>query len=67
MLTEELKIGEAVEASFELHSAGRITVDATARNKSLFRYGFEFDRLSEEVRQQIIQACESLPAYEGGW
>src|ERR1700756_3889746 len=58
MMTEELKIGEAVEASFELPSAGRVTVDATVRNKNLFRYGFEFDCLGEEVRQRIIKACE---------
>ena len=67
MMTEELKIGEAVEASFELPSAGRVTVDATVRNKNLFRYGFEFDCLGEEVRQRIIKACESLPPYQGGW
>ena len=67
MLTEEFKIGEAAEASFELPSAGRVTVEATVRNKNLVRYGFEFDCLGEEVRQRIIKACESLPPYEGGW
>jgi len=61
------QIGEAVEVSFELPSAGRITVDAIVRNKNLFRYGFEFDGLSEAARQQISKACESLPPYEGGW
>ena len=61
MVTEGFKIGEAVEATFELPSAGRITVNAAVRNKSLFRYGFEFDCLSEEARQRIIKACESLP------
>jgi c-di-GMP-binding flagellar brake protein YcgR len=67
MLTEAFKIGEAVEVSFQLPSAGRVTVDATVRNKNLFRYGFEFDSVSEEARQRIIKACESLPPYEGGW
>ena len=67
MLTEEFQIGEAVEVSFELPSTGHITMDATVRNKNLFRYGFEFNCLSEEARQQITKACESLPHYEGGW
>jgi len=67
MVTQELKMGEAVEASFELPSAGRVTVNAKVRNKNLFRYGFEFDCLSEKVRQQIVSACESLPPYKGGW
>jgi hypothetical protein len=34
---------------------------------NLFRYGFEFDCLSAEARQQISKAGESLPPYEGGW
>jgi len=67
MLTEGFKIGETVKASFELPSAGCVTVNATVRNKNLFRYGFEFDCLSEGARRQIIKACESLPPYEGGW
>ena len=67
MMTQALKIGESVEAIFEFPPAVCVTVDATLRNKNLFRYGFEFDCLSEEARQRIIKACESLPPHEGGW
>jgi hypothetical protein len=67
MVTQALEVGETITASFNVPSAGHITVDAVVRNENLLRYGFELLFPSVQVRQEMKQACESLPIYEGGW
>ena len=66
MLTEELKVGEEVEVSFNLSGTGRVKADAIVKDKNLFRYGFEFVDLNEEVRSQVRETCASLLLYTGG-
>lgn len=65
MLTEGLDVGEAVGAEFELPGVGQVSVSGVIRHKKLFRYGLEFLRLNERVRQQIRDVCKSLPRYKG--
>jgi len=67
MVATSLEIGDRVIARFDLPPIGRVSFDALVRNKNLFRYGFEFVSLSNEDRQHIKKALESLPIYEGGW
>lgn len=67
MLTEELEIGEIVDARFDLPRTGRLTLRAVVRNKNLFRYRFEFMNPRDKLREQIKQSCETLPGYRGGW
>lgn len=67
MISDELKIGETVTARIPLTGLDNLLVAAVVRNKNLFRYGFQFLGLTDEVRSTIIQACKCLPVYEGGW
>lgn len=68
MVSRELEIGETITAQFPLGNLKHnFSVDAIVRNKNLFRYGFEFVGLCDEMRQMVAQVCESLPLYEGGW
>src|SRR5437868_8165475 len=67
IITADLKVGESVEASFEMQPGQRMTVHGAVRNKAQFRYGLEFLDLREDLRMRIKKACESLPLYTGGW
>lgn len=67
MISDELKIGETVTARIPLTGLDNLLVEAVVWNKNLFRYGFQFLGLTDEVRSTIIQACKCLPVYEGGW
>lgn len=66
LVSDELKVGETVTAKILLAS-NNILSEAVVRNKHLFRYGFEFVGLTEQVRTKINEVCKILPAYEGGW
>jgi len=58
MLRDEVRIGEVVRLEFSLPS-GDVEIHALARQRSAFRYGFEF--LEAISQLQIIQrACRQL-------
>lgn len=58
MLKLEVPIGEFVELQFTL-PYGPVTVYATTRQRSAFRYGFQFAE-SPEAREIIRATCRSL-------
>jgi hypothetical protein len=61
---EELAVGETVE--FALHlPAGELRATAVVRNKTMFRYGFEFESLSPAQQQLVKNTCAALPLYTG--
>lgn len=58
MLREEVRIGEVVRLEFTVPS-GDVVIHALARQRSAFRYGFEF--LEAISQLEIIQrACRQL-------
>ncbi len=58
MLRLEVPLGELVELNFTL-SSGPVTILATVRQRSAFRYGFEFVN-SESEHELIRRACRDL-------
>jgi hypothetical protein len=54
----ELVVGQAVELGFQL-SSRVIRVQATVKNQTAFRYGFEFV-LENEEREIIARHCREL-------
>jgi hypothetical protein len=58
MLTIEAPLGEVVELSFTLPD-GPVTLCATVRQKSAFRYGFEFVDL-DSVHEVVRRTCRDL-------
>jgi len=66
VFTEGLCIGERVSLLFDLTPKRRLEVTALVRNKSQYRYGFEFTQLSGDEQEAIEAACASLPVYVGG-
>lgn len=61
---EELALGETVEFAVQL-PAGELRATAVVRNKTMFRYGFEFNSLTSEQRQLVRDTCAALPLYTG--
>jgi hypothetical protein len=62
MVSLELIVGQGVELSFEL-PCGPVSVHAVVKNKSAFRYGFEFV-LANEEREMLKSGCRMLAS---GW
>jgi hypothetical protein len=62
MVSLELIVGQNVELSFEL-PCGPVSVQAVVKNKSAFRYGFEFV-LANEEREMLKRGCRMLAS---GW
>jgi hypothetical protein len=62
MLTLDLPLGEVVELEFELPS-GPVAICALVRNKSAFRYGFQF--VEPDPKGAIKAACSQLAAQPG--
>jgi hypothetical protein len=58
MLTMEPPLGELVELEFTL-PFGPVTILATARQKSAFRYGFQFAE-SDSVHHAIRDTCRHM-------
>jgi hypothetical protein len=54
----DMLVGQSVELGFLL-DGGRIAVQATVKNKSAFRYGFEFV-LCHQEREIITRGCKTL-------
>lgn len=67
MVSDKLEVGEKVIARIALTELGSVSLEAVVRNKNLFRYGFEFVGVTEDIRQKLKQACSAPPVYEGGW
>ena len=61
---EELALGETVEFAVRL-PAGQLRATAVVRNKTMFRYGFEFNSLTPAQRQLVKETCAALPLYTG--
>jgi len=59
MLPIEVSIGEVVELDFEL-PLGLVSVRAVVRERSAFRYGFQFVQ-PNAANQLIADACGVLP------
>ncbi len=59
MLVMEVSIGEIVDLDFQLPS-GPISVRAVVRERSAFRYGFQFVQ-PNPAHRQIVEACVTLP------
>jgi hypothetical protein len=59
MLVMELAIGEVVDLDFDLPN-GPVSVRAVVRERTAFRYGFQFVQPNSAARQ-IAQACAALP------
>jgi hypothetical protein len=59
MLVMEVAIGEVVDLDFEL-PLGPVSVRAVVRERSAFRYGFQFVQ-PNPAHRQIVEACASLP------
>jgi PilZ domain len=57
MLTLDLPVGEVVELEFELPS-GLVSIRALVRNKTAFRYGFQF--VEPDPKGAIKEACSQL-------
>lgn len=64
ILPEQLSSGETVELLIQL-PGGQLRATAVVRNKTMFRYGFEFEFLTTAQQQLIKSACASLPIYTG--
>ena len=58
MLTIEVPVGEVVELNFTL-PFGPVTIQAIARQRSAFRYGFQFFD-SDSMREIIRFTCRQL-------
>jgi len=59
ILTTEIEVGELVDLEFVL-PLGTVYLLATVRERTAFRYGFQFLDV-EPVRQVIRRSCEVLP------
>lgn len=64
ILPEQLSPGETVEFAIQL-PGGQLRATAVVRNKTMFRYGFEFEFLTTAQQQLIKGSCASLPFYTG--
>ena len=64
ILPEQLPSGETVELLIQL-PGGQLRATAVVRNKTMVRYGFEFEFLTTAQQQLIKSACASLPIYTG--
>jgi len=55
----EIRVGAAVllEVTFP-GSAKEVRISAVVRNAEGFRYGLEFEHLSEDIRAMITKSCE---------
>ena len=55
----EIRVGAAVllELTFP-GSAKEVRISAVVRNVEGFRYGLEFEHLSDDIRAMIIKSCE---------
>lgn len=62
MLLIEVSMGEVVELDFEL-PVGLVSVRAVVRERSAFRYGFQFVQ-PNAAHQFIVDACGLLPRCE---
>ena len=60
MLRTEVPLGELVELDFAL-PFGAVTIYAAARQRSAFRYGFQFLEL-DAMRRVIQSTCHQLAA-----
>jgi hypothetical protein len=60
ILPEQLSVGESVDFILEL-PRGRLRATAVVRNKSMYRYGFEFESSTAAQQQLIRDACAGLP------
>jgi PilZ domain len=58
IVPRDMLVGQAVELGFLL-DGGLIAVQAMVKNKSAFRYGFEFV-LGHEEREIITRGCNAL-------
>lgn len=61
---EQLALGEMVEFAVRL-PGGELRATAVVRNKTMFRYGFEFNSLTAAQTQLVKDACAALPPYTG--
>ena len=61
---EQLALGETVEFAILL-PGGELRAAAVVRNKTMFRYGFEFNSLTGPQRQLVKDTCAALPLYTG--
>jgi PilZ domain-containing protein len=59
MLVMEVSIGEIVDLDFDL-PLGPVSVRAVVRERSAFRYGFQFVQ-PNPAHRQIVEACTTLP------
>jgi hypothetical protein len=64
ILPEQLDLGEEVEFAIQL-PGGQLRTTAVVRNKTMFRYGFEFAAPTASQQQLIHESCASLPLYSG--
>lgn len=64
ILPEELSLGEEIEFALLL-PGGQLRASAVVRNKTMFRYGFEFDSLTPAQQQLVEDTCAGLPLYTG--
>lgn len=64
ILPEELSLGEQIEFAIQLPT-GSLRLTAVVRNKTMFRYGFEFDSPAPAQQQLIHDTCAALPLYAG--
>ena len=62
ILPEQLSVGENVEFILEL-PGGKLRATAVVRNKSMYRYGFEFESPTAAQQQLIRDTCAGLPLY----
>jgi PilZ domain-containing protein len=62
ILPEGLSVGEQVEFVIQL-PAGELRAAAVVRNRTMFRYGCEFEFLTSAQQQLINDVCAALPLY----
>jgi len=54
----EIPLGTTIVVAFTLSGfPNEISITATVRNVEGFRYGLEFQRVSEDVRVRIVKSC----------
>lgn len=64
ILPEGLSLGEQVEFVIQF-PAGELRAVAVVRNRTMFRYGCEFEFLTSAQQQLINEVCAALPLYTG--
>jgi hypothetical protein len=62
ILPDELSLGEEVELLILLPT-GQLRMAAVVRNRTMFRYGFEFDLPTSAQKKLISDTCAALPLY----